>query len=170
MEQVLLVNEEDIIIGKEEKIKAHVLGLKHRAFSVFLLNSKGELLVQKRAKSKYHCPLQIANSCCSHQREGENTLNAAKRRLKEELGIKVNDLKEVAIISYNLDMRNGLIENEVDHILIGKYDGEFSLNKEEVDSVMYLNLEYITNDMKLCNEKYTPWFIKIFPEVKKYLK
>ena len=169
MENVILVNDKDEEIGICEKIKAHVEGKKHRAFSVFIFNNKGQLLIQKRAKCKYHCPGLLTNSCCSHPRQNEDILDAGKRRLQEELGFTC-EVKEVDVVKYNFSFNNGLSENEIDHILIGNYSGEVNINKSEVESYEYLDLDFLEKDILKNKEKYTPWFIYIFKNIKTYIE
>ncbi len=169
MEYVVLVNDKDENIGVSEKINTHIEGYRHRAFSVFIFNNKGQLLVQKRAKRKYHCGGLMTNSCCSHPRYKEGIIDAGKRRLQEELGF-VCDLKEVDVVSYNFLFDNGLTENEVDHILIGNYTGEVNINKDEVESYEYLDLDYLEEDTIKNKEKYTPWFLYIFKNIKNYIE
>ena len=117
-EEVILVNSEDVILGTMPKMEAHQKGILHRAFSIFLFNSDEELLLQKRSNSKYHSPGLWTNTCCSHQRIDETSIQAGNRRLKEEMGINAN-LKEAFTFEYKTSFNNGLIEHEFDHVLIG---------------------------------------------------
>ena len=120
-EQVVLVDTQDNVVGLMPKMEAHKKAILHRAFSVFVFNKKGELLLQQRASTKYHSPLLWTNTCCSHQRYGETNLAAGKRRLQEEMGF-VTELKEVFWFVYKATFDNGLTEHELDHVLIGKYN------------------------------------------------
>ena len=159
MEKVILVNKKDEKVGIEEKIKAHKEGKLHRSFSIFIFNSKGELLIQQRAKSKYHSALLWSNTCCSHPRPNEKLIEAAKRRLKEEMGVET-DLKE--IFSFIYRAKSGeWIEHEFDHVFLGKFDGNPKPNKKEVKDWKWINLEELKKDMKKSPKKYTFWFKKI---------
>ncbi|MDF2529184.1 MAG: mvaD idi [Gammaproteobacteria bacterium] len=160
MDQVILVNELDQMMGLEEKLKAHQLGLLHRAFSIFLFRNTSnqiEILMQQRHPQKYHCGGLWTNTCCSHPREHENTLEAAHRRLLEELGI-VTDLKQVGQFIYRAELNNGLIEHELDHVFIGEFDGETAnFHPEEISEVKWLNLDALRQDMLEHPARYTPW-------------
>lgn len=133
IEYVILVNENDQQIGLMEKIEAHEKAALHRAFSVFIFNKKGELMLQQRAASKYHSPLLWTNTCCSHQRNGESNLEAGRRRLQEEMGF-VTEITEVFSFIYKAPFDNGLTEHEFDHVMIGKYEEPPNVNKEEVEA------------------------------------
>ena len=130
-EQVILVNEHDTPIGLMGKLEAHQKALLHRAFSVFILNDKGEIMLQQRAASKYHSPNLWTNTCCSHPRQGETTIEAGKRRLREEMGF-VTELTDILSFIYKAPFDNGLTEHELDHILIGYYNAPPTINPEEV--------------------------------------
>src|SRR5574343_481404 len=130
-EKVVLVSENDAVLGLMEKMQAHENGILHRAFSVFLFNKNGDMLLQKRASEKYHSPEQWTNACCSHPRAEETYLQAAKRRIKEELGIDC-DLEEKFWFIYKADVGQNLWEHELDHVFTGIYEGDFNLNPEEV--------------------------------------
>ncbi len=160
---VVLVNELDQELGLMEKIKAHEKGLLHRAFSVFLLNESNELLLQRRALNKYHSPGLWTNTCCSHPRENESVINAANRRLIEEMGIK-SSLREFLSFIYKAEFDNGLIEHELDHVLIGKFTGIPQINIEEVCDWKWENIDFIKKDIKTNSGIYTVWFKIIFEE------
>ncbi|MGO3707247.1 MAG: isopentenyl-diphosphate Delta-isomerase [Mesonia hippocampi] len=160
-EYVILVNEKDEQIGLMEKIEAHEKALLHRAFSVFVYNEKGEVLLQQRALGKYHSPGLWTNTCCSHQREGETNIEAGKRRLQEEMGFST-DLEESISFIYKAPFTNGLSEHEYDYILIGKYNGEPNVNPAEVAAWKWMKLEDIKADMEANPEIYTAWFKIIF--------
>lgn len=160
-EQVILVNENDEPIGSMEKIEAHEKALLHRAFSVFILNDKNEVMLQQRAASKYHSPLLWTNTCCSHQRAGETNIDAGKRRLQEEMGFQV-DLKELFSFIYKAPFDNGLTEHELDHVMVGYSNQEPNINREEVEAWKWMSLEAIKQDMKDHPESYTAWFKIIF--------
>src|SRR6187551_374123 len=164
--QVILVNELDEETGSMEKMEAHQKGLLHRAFSVFIFNAAGELLLQQRAASKYHSPLQWTNTCCSHQRKGETSIDAAKRRLKEEMGIEC-DLTFAYTFLYKADVGQGLIEHELDHVLIGHFDGSsIPFNKNEVQAFKYTPIEWIEKELTLNPNQFTKWFIITFNDLK----
>ena len=143
------------------KMEAHEKALLHRAFSVFIFNDKNELMLQQRAADKYHSPLLWTNSCCSHQRNGENNLEAGKRRLQEEMGF-VCELKEVTSFIYKAPFDNGLTEHELDHIMIGYYNENPLINKEEVESFKWMTVEEVKNDIAKKPKIYTEWFKIIF--------
>ncbi len=155
---VILVDENDTRVGTEEKLTAHQKGLLHRAFSVFVFNSKGELLIQKRAKGKYHSGGLWTNTCCSHQAPGEETIAAAHRRLKEEMGFDC-PVWEVGALLYKTNFDNGLVENEFDHILIGEYDGPIEhVDPNEAEDWKWIKTRKLLSDMKKNPDAYTYWF------------
>ena len=160
-EQVILVTPEDTVIGTMPKMEAHEKAVLHRAFSVFILNDKGETMLQQRASHKYHSPLLWTNTCCSHQRMGESNLEAGKRRLEEEMGF-VTELNELFSFIYKAPFDNGLTEHELDHVLLGYYNGEPEINPEEVASWKWMGLDQIKEDMTEHPENYTAWFKIIF--------
>ncbi len=163
MEQVILVDENDMEVGAMEKIEAHKKGVLHRAFSVLLFNSKGEMLLQKRAKNKYHSGGLWSNACCSHPRPGENIEVAVKRRLFEELGVDVKtDFSHKFI--YNISFPNNLVEHEYDHVFIGIFDGEPTVNSEEIEDWKYISSEELATEIKMNPEDYTHWFKIILSE------
>jgi isopentenyl-diphosphate delta-isomerase len=160
-EFVILVDEEDQQIGLMEKIEAHEKALLHRAFSVFIFNKKGELMLQQRAASKYHSPLLWTNTCCSHQREGESNVKAGRRRLQEEMGF-VTDIKEVFSFIYKAPFDNGLTEHEFDHVMIGAYEEAPNVNTDEAAGYKWMHMEDIKKDMENHPAIYTEWFKIIF--------
>ncbi|WP_299108583.1 isopentenyl-diphosphate Delta-isomerase [uncultured Tenacibaculum sp.] len=162
-EHVILVDEKDNPIGLMEKIEAHEKALLHRAFSVFVFNSKGELMLQQRAAHKYHSPLLWTNTCCSHQRDGETSLEAGVRRLDEEMGFTC-DLEKVFWFIYKAPFDNGLTEHELDHVMVGKFEGEPNINPEEVEAYKWMPLEEVKKDIENKPEIYTEWFKIIFKE------
>lgn len=162
-EQVILVNEKDEQIGTMHKLEAHEKGVLHRAFSVFIFNDKGELLLHQRAASKYHSPLLWTNTCCSHQRVGESNIKAGKRRLLEEMGF-VTELKEVFSFIYKAPFDNGLTEHELDHVLVGSYNDDPKINLDEVENFKWMTLETVKSNMETHPEVYTEWFKIIFNE------
>lgn len=164
MEYVILVDKNDSPLGTMEKMEAHEKGLLHRAFSVFLFNDKKELLLQQRAFSKYHSGGLWTNTCCSHPRENETVEQAAKRRLMEEMGLKAEVQKEFSFI-YKAKLDNNLTEHELDHVLIGTYNGIPDINPNEVANWKYMSMKDIEKDMEEAPESYTEWFKIVFNEV-----
>ncbi len=160
-EKVVLVDKNDSQIGLMPKMEAHQKGILHRAFSIFLLNSENQILLQKRSSNKYHSGGLWTNTCCSHPRDGENIIDAGKRRLSEEMGINT-DLKEAIQFTYKAELVNGLIEHEYDHVLIGKYNGNPILNKDEAEDYKWVSLEEVKKDIKENETDYTVWFIIAF--------
>jgi isopentenyl-diphosphate delta-isomerase len=158
MEFVVLVDEQDNPIGKMEKQQAHIEGLLHRAFSIFIFNSEKKLLLQKRASSKYHCGGLWTNSCCSHPRENENIQDAANRRLAEEMGMQCS-LKPIFTFMYRAEFDNGLIEHEFDHVFFGESDQNPKINPEEVETYRYIAMENLQQEVKEFPQNFTPWFI-----------
>lgn len=157
MEHVVLVDKNDNELGTMNKMDAHKEGVLHRAFSVFLFNDQNELLLHKRATLKYHSSSLWTNTCCSHPRLGESSLEAAIRRTKEEMGINcIPNFLFKFIYKANLD--NGLIEHELDHVFVGQYDGTPTINPEEVEDWKYISLEELKNDMGLRPHRYSHWF------------
>ncbi len=157
MERVILVDKSDNQIGTEEKMKAHREGKLHRAFSIFIFNYDGKLLLQQRSKSKYHCPGLWANTCCSHPRDGEGTEAAAHRRLAEEMGFDCQ-LKEAFSFTYKTKFDNGLTEHEFDHVLIGKCDAVPKPNPDEVESWRWVGVGELRKDIRENSERYAYWF------------
>lgn len=157
-EQVILVDEFDNPIGIAEKLQAHRESLCHRAFSIFILRKKPqlEILLQQRAKEKYHSPLLWTNTCCSHPRPSEDILDAAKRRLKEEMGI-VTDLRSLGMFHYIAHFNNGLTENEVDHVIIGLFDGHPQPNPSEAADFRWISLPELKKELDEEPERFTPW-------------
>ena len=168
-EQVILVNEKDEPIGLMNKMEAHEKAVLHRAFSVFILNDKNEVMLQQRAHHKYHSPLLWTNTCCSHQRAGETNIEAGKRRLYEEMGFNA-DLKELFHFIYKAPFDNGLTEHELDHVMIGYSNEVPSINPEEVESWKWMKIEDIKEDMIQNPALYTVWFKIIFDEFYHYLE
>lgn len=168
-EQVVLVNENDEKIGLMAKQEAHEKALLHRAFSVFIFNDKNELMLQQRALDKYHSPGLWANTCCSHQRDGEPSIEAGRRRLQEEMGFST-DLKETTTFIYKAAFDNGLTEHELDHIMVGYYNGVPTVNPEEVADWKWMPLEEVREDIKNQPEIYTAWFKIIFDKFYEHIK
>ncbi|GAK91746.1 isopentenyl-diphosphate delta-isomerase [Nonlabens ulvanivorans] len=160
-EYVILVNPEDEKVGLMEKIEAHEKALLHRAFSVFIINDKDEILLQQRALSKYHSPGLWTNTCCSHQRDGESNIEAGKRRLVEEMGMTA-DLKELFHFIYIAPFDNGLTEHELDHVMVGYSNENPDINPDEVASYKWMTANDIKEDMIAQPDLYTAWFKIIF--------
>ena len=167
-EKVILVNENDEQIGLMPKLEAHQKAVLHRAFSVFILNSKQELMLQQRAMHKYHSPGLWTNTCCSHQRDGESNIEAGKRRLSEEMGF-TTDLQESVSFIYKAPFDNGLTEHEFDHVLLGNYEGDPVINPEEVADWKWMPIEKVKEDIQQKPELYTAWFQIIFEKFYSHL-
>ena len=168
-ENVILINHNDEQIGLMPKLEAHEKAVLHRAFSVFILNSRNELMLQQRAHHKYHSPLLWTNTCCSHQREGETNLQAGTRRLFEEMGFKT-ELKELFHFIYKAPFDNGLTEHELDHVMIGYFDEKPIINPDEVESWKWMTIEAVQADMTLNPNEYTIWFKIIFDKFYHFLE
>jgi isopentenyl-diphosphate delta-isomerase len=163
-EQVILVDALDNEMGSMEKMEVHLKGLLHRAFSVFLFNNQGEMLLQKRAADKYHSPGLWTNTCCSHPRPGELVKDAANRRLVEEMGIVAN-IEHAFHFIYNARLDQGLVEHELDHVYIGTYDGIINPDEQEVSDYLYINMEVLKNKIMSAPDDFTAWFKIAFPKV-----
>ena len=169
LQEVILVNEQDEPIGVMEKIAAHEQALLHRAFSVFIFNNKGQMLLQQRALNKYHSPGLWTNACCSHPNPGESTESAASRRLQEELGFST-PIKKAFHFTYKAPFDNGLTEFEFDHVFIGSYDGDFDVNPEEVAAYKFTDVDLIEEDIKNNSASYTAWFLIAFPLLRSWMQ
>lgn len=166
---LILVNEADEPIGVMEKMEVHQKALLHRAFSVFIFNSKNQLLLQQRAFDKYHSAGLWSNTCCSHPEPGEETEVSATRRLREEMGIEA-PLKHAFHFIYRASFENQLTEHELDHVFIGKYDGEIFPNPAEVNGVAYHSVEEILDNMQTNPNQFTVWFKIILPRLVTHFK
>lgn len=167
-EHVVIVSEQDEVLGLMEKMQAHENGILHRAFSVFLFNDKGEMMLQKRASGKYHSPNQWTNAVCSHPREGESYKDGAIRRLKEELGIET-ELTEKFHFIYKADVGQNLWEHELDYVFTGVFDGQVDLNTDEVSEIRYISMLDLDAEMKEAPQNFTEWFKIILAEYKHHL-
>lgn len=156
-EFVILVDEKDQEIGLMEKMEVHRKGRLHRAFSVFLFNEKKQMLLQKRALSKYHSPGLWTNSCCSHPKVNESITMACKRRLREELNVEVSDLTFKKSFIYKKSVPPDLTEHELDHIVFGHYNGVISPNPTEVALSQWVSVDDLKVSLKNNPEKYTEW-------------
>ena len=169
MERVIIVDQNNKPLGTMEKMEAHIKGVMHRAFSVFIFNKKGELMLQQRALSKYHSPGQWTNTCCSHPRESEKTIEAAHRRMEEEMGFDT-EIQEKFSFTYRSDeVGEGLIEHEFDHVFFGSYEDAPNINPEEVHTWKFMSMADIEKDIKANPQLYTVWFRIAFDEVMKHL-
>jgi isopentenyl-diphosphate delta-isomerase len=164
VEQVILVDKDDCEIGVMEKMEAHKQAVLHRAFSVFLFNPQGKMLLQQRALTKYHSAGLWTNTCCSHPRPGETLENAVTRRLIEEMGITAKVSKAFDFI-YQAELPDNLNEYEFDHVFIGNYDDEVRPNHLEVANFVYQSIEEVAANLQSYPEKYTVWFKIAFPKV-----
>ena len=167
LQKVILVDEQDIATGTMEKMEAHKKGLLHRAFSVFVFNAKGEMLLQQRAVHKYHSGGLWTNTCCSHPRPEEDIVAAAQKRLQEEMGFSIV-LEKIFDFVYRADFNNGLTEYEFDHVFAGEYDGQISYNKDEVMDYCYKTMEDLRRSLEQQPQKFTQWFHLAFPEIEKW--
>ncbi|HSW71588.1 MAG TPA: isopentenyl-diphosphate Delta-isomerase [Gammaproteobacteria bacterium] len=165
--QVILVNEQDTAIGSAEKLAAHQQGLLHRAFSIFIFRKRpgkeSELLLQQRASTKYHSAGLWTNTCCSHPAPGENLIQAAIRRLKEEFNLDIPELVQVGHFHYIAHFDNGLIENELDHVLVGWYHKQlFTPNLNEIQAYRWIGRSELQAELRHRPEQFTPWLKQAF--------
>ena len=166
VEEVILVDKNDVEVGTMEKMEAHRDGgTLHRAFSVFVSNTDGDLLLQRRAEHKYHSGGLWTNTCCSHPRPGETVREAANRRLVEEMGMECR-LVELFSFEYKAELDGGMTEWELDHVLLGLSDVEPQINPDEVAEFKYMPLSEIDSDLKSNPDNYTEWFKICFKRVK----
>ena len=161
-QQMILVDENDAPIGTLGKDEVHRKGLLHRAFSVFIFDTEGRMLLQQRAATKYHGALLWTNACCSHPFPGEDTLAAAQRRLREELGFSI-PLQKIFCFTYRAQVENNLIEHEFDHVFVGEYEGPMQLNAAEVAGVSFKAVDEIKLALKIQPANFTTWFRLAFP-------
>ncbi len=168
-EEVILVDVNDTPVGTMPKMEAHEKAILHRAFSVFILNKEGQLMLQQRALHKYHSPGLWTNTCCSHQRMGETNLEAGARRLQEEMGFET-PLEELFSFIYNAPFDNGLTEHELDHVLLGHHNAVPEINTEEVASWKWMDLDQVAKEIITMPDQYTVWFKIIFDRFYKHIK
>jgi len=168
VEYVLLVNKNDQPLGTMEKMVAHEKGVLHRAFSVFIFNSRGEMMLQKRASEKYHSGGLWTNAVCSHPKAGEDVRLAAKRRMMEEMGFEC-DISNAFTFIYKSYVGDGLTEHEFDHVFIGYSDTEPNPNTEEVEDWKYVDMNWLLTDVKEHPENYTVWFVIALAELREHL-
>ena len=157
MDQIVLVDEQDNVTGSMGKMEAHKQGVLHRAFSVLLFNSKGELLLQKRSADKYHSAGLWTNTCCSHPKPDEPIEVAVRRRLKEEMGIDLQPEYAYKFL-YRIELPNNLIEHELDYVFIGQFNGEPVINSSEVENWKFADVAAVKKDAIQNPETYTYWF------------
>ncbi len=168
MSEVILVNEMDEPTGTMEKMEAHKKGLLHRAFSIFIFNNKGEMLLQQRSSGKYHNGELWTNACCSHPAPGESTFIAANRRLKEEMGF-TTQLEKAFEFTYRASFENGLTEHEFDHVFIGHYDGEINVDDNEVMDYCFKTIDELQVSLQSHSQKFTSWFKIAFPKIEQHI-
>jgi len=164
MEYVVLVDRTGREIGTMEKLEAHRQAMLHQAVSVVIRNARGEILLQRRAAGKYHCPGLWANACCTHPRPGETHAAAAARRLPEEIGF-TTDLEDVFRFIYRAELDHGLVEHELDHVFLGRYDGDVTPNLDEVEAVRWVAPADLSAEIAAAPEAFAPWFRIIVDEM-----
>jgi len=169
VEYVLLVNKNDQPLGTMEKITAHEKGELHRAFSVFVFNSRGELLLQKRASEKYHSGGLWTNTVCSHPKAGEEVAASAKRRMMEEMGFEC-EITKVFTFVYKANVGDGLTEHEYDHVFFGYSDTAPMPNHDEVEDWKYVDMDWLNQDVKENPDDYTVWFKIALKEVNQHIE
>ena len=165
---LILVNEKDERTGTMEKMEVHQKALLHRAFSIFIFNSKGDMLLHQRALNKYHSAGLWTNACCSHPIDGHEIMATATKRLQEEMGF-TTPLQKAFDFTYKAALGNGLTEHEYDHVFIGYYDGEINPAKDEVKDFCFVSMEGLKIAIQTHPQKYTEWFKIAFPKVEEYL-
>jgi isopentenyl-diphosphate delta-isomerase len=167
---LMLVDGNDSIIGYEKKEECHLLPAKlHRAFSIFILNSKGEMLIHRRGSSKKTWPGHWTNACCSHPRKGETLATATMRRLREELGFET-PLMHLFSFHYQADYDGQYGENEIDHVFFGIFDGKIKQDRNEIENWKFINIKSLMEDIRTNHETYTPWFKEAIPDVLTHLR
>ncbi|WGQ09752.1 isopentenyl-diphosphate Delta-isomerase [Pedobacter gandavensis] len=166
--KVVLVDQHDKTIGEMDKIEAHQKGFLHRAFSIFLFNNKGEMLIHQRAKHKYHGAGLWTNACCSHPQLGEDIKLSAMERLQFEMGIQCN-IEKVFSFIYNTSVENNLIEHEFDHVFIGYTDAIPRPNAKEVQTFKWIDTTILSKDIQEHPDQYTYWFKMVFSNILDYL-
>ncbi|MDP2665615.1 MAG: isopentenyl-diphosphate Delta-isomerase [bacterium] len=164
-DQIILVDEDDVQIGTMGKLEVHEKGLLHRAFSIFVRNDKGEVMLQKRALNKYHSGGLWTNTCCGHPKDGEELLSAAHRRLREEMGLDCS-LKEITTLMYHMNLDHDLKENEFLHVFFGHYNRAPILNPEEADEWKWITIDDLNEDVAKNPDNYTHWFKIVLKKMK----
>lgn len=166
--QVILVNEQDEVVGAMDKMEAHQQAHLHRAFSIFVFNGMGEMLLQQRADGKYHSGGLWTNACCSHPAPGEDTKASANRRLEEEMGF-TTPLIKIFDFTYRAELDNGLTEHEYDHVFLGVYNGEIYPNPDEVRDYRHMSMDELKDWLQRDPGQFTAWFQIAFPLLEKWL-
>lgn len=166
--QVILVNEQDEVVGAMDKMEAHLQAKLHRAFSIFVFNRKGEMLLQQRAEGKYHSGGLWTNACCSHPSPGEETAFSASRRLQEEMGFHTPLIK-IFDFTYRAELDNGLVEHEYDHVYLGIYNGNVYPNPDEVQNYRYVDMEELKHWLQEQPDDFTAWFYIAFPLLEQWM-
>ncbi|HEY1021778.1 MAG TPA: isopentenyl-diphosphate Delta-isomerase [Flavisolibacter sp.] len=167
--EVILVTPDDEAIGVMEKMEAHEKGVLHRAFSVFIFDKEGRMLLQQRAAQKYHGAYLWTNACCSHPMRDEPVEEAAQRRLMEEMGFQT-PLKKIFAFTYRATVENNLVEHEYDHVFAGEYEGAVEMNPEEVCNYAYEDMVVIKKQLQADPERFTSWFRIAFPQIEAWWK
>lgn len=168
-QEVVLITPDDRAIGVMEKMEAHRKGVLHRAFSIFIFDRRGRMLLQQRAPQKYHGAYLWTNACCSHPMWNEPVEEAAQRRLMEELGFQTT-LKKIFVFTYKATVENNLIEHEYDHVFAGEYEGPINMNQEEVCNYEYHDLQTLKKQLGEEPERFTSWFKIAFPQIEAWWK
>ncbi|MGD9578873.1 MAG: isopentenyl-diphosphate Delta-isomerase [Syntrophorhabdus sp.] len=169
IDEIILVDQRDNDIGSEEKDACHRIPTKlHRAFSIFIVNQHGNMLIQKRAATKKTWPGFWSNACCSHPKKGENISDSTQRRLSEELGFTC-PLQHISSFHYKADYDKEFGENEIDHVFVGQFDGVIKSNKDEIEDWRFVSIEELSDDVHKHPQKFTPWFKKALPKVVKFV-
>ena len=163
---VTLVDADDNAVGTMEKMEAHRTGALHRAFSIFLFDRHGRMLLQRRAASKYHSPRLWTNACCSHPAPGETTLQAAQRRVQEELGI-TPGLEPQFVFTYRAQLENDLVEHEIDHVYFGNWNDVLKPDPAEVMDTRWVGLAELEAEIAAASGNFTPWLLICWPQVRK---
>jgi isopentenyl-diphosphate Delta-isomerase len=166
-ELLILVDEHDRELGGMDKLAVHQKGLLHRAFSIFIFNSKGELLLQQRADAKYHSGGLWTNTCCSHPRLGEELIEAVDRRLEEEMGMRCHTDFKFSFI-YKMEFQNGLTEHELDHVYFGRSDDLPDANPLEVKDFKYIRLDDLNREIEQNPDEFSAWLKICLPKVMEY--
>ena len=170
---IVLVNEKDEVLGTMNKLLVHQKGLLHRAFSIIIINDRGQMLIHQRQNNKYHSGGLWSNACCSHPQKDEETIKAAHRRLNEELNMSCS-LKPIFSFIYKIELDNDLIEHEFDHVFIGRTNHTPDFNKDEISHVKWIDIDHLREKIKKEPNIFTFWFkllmIDYFHKINAHLK